>query len=56
MGLFINYGRAFSVRGKVGIIQQNYNLTDGVNYGADAKRFTNIHADSWTMLKNNMSM
>ena len=24
----------------MGMIQQNYNMTDRVNYGADAKRFT----------------
>ena len=38
MGLF--YGAVFTIRTKVGMIKQNYNVLDGVNYRADAKRFT----------------
>ena len=38
MGLFCR--TVLTIRSKMGMIQQNYNMTDRVNYGADAKRFT----------------
>ena len=38
MGLFC--GTILSIKSKVGMMQQNYNVTDLVSYGADAKRFT----------------
>ena len=38
MGLFC--GTILTIRSKVGMMQQNYNVTDRVNYRADAKRFT----------------
>ena len=29
-----------TTRTKVGMIRENYNLTDGINFSAEAKRFT----------------
>ena len=37
MGLFC--GTILTIRSKMGMIQQNDNVTDRVNYRADAKRF-----------------
>ena len=50
MGLFC--GTISTIRSKVGMIQQNYNMTDQVNYRADAKRFTHRRCKG---AKNNMS-
>ena len=38
MGLF--FGMVLTIRTKEGIIQQKYNVIDGVNCGADMNRFT----------------
>ena len=42
MGLF--YDTVLIIRGKLGIIQQNCHLTDGVNHRADMKQFTHTGA------------
>ena len=34
------YGTVLTIRSKVEMMQQNHNVTEGINYGADAKRVT----------------
>ena len=34
------YGMFLTTRTKMGMIRQSYNWIDGINFGADAKRFT----------------
>ena len=38
MGLF--FGMVLTIRTEEGMIQQKYNVIDGVNYGADMDKFT----------------
>ena len=34
------FGMVLTIRTKEGMIQQKYNMTDGVNYRADINKFT----------------
>ena len=38
--MLLFYGMFFTARTRMGMIQQSYNEIDGINFRADAKRFT----------------
>ena len=44
------YGMVLTTRTKVGMMRQNYNMIDGINFRAEAKQFTHKTMQKYNMM------